>query len=93
LSQSPIRAAFSNQIKSYFIGPRGPEQNLKLSIAPGPMDPIPAWGFADILDRVIPGPALLNPLTRIAVERMLVGCKKEHFIPRLHSSTIPFRLV
>jgi hypothetical protein len=42
---------------SYFIGPRG-EQKLKLSIAPSPIDPIPAWGFAEFFDRVILGPAL-----------------------------------
>ena len=78
---------------SYFIGPRGPEPKLKMSIAPIPIPPIPAWGFADILDRIVLGPALSNPLTLIAVERMLAECRKEDFIPRLHSSTIPFRMV
>jgi hypothetical protein len=78
---------------SYFIGPRGPEPKLKLSIAPIPIPPIPAWGFADILDRIVLGPALSSPLTKIAVERMLFECKKDHFIPKLHSSAIPFRMV
>jgi hypothetical protein len=78
---------------SYFIGPRGPEPKLKMSIAPIPIPPIPAWGFAEILDRIVLGPALSNPLTRIAIERMLSECKKDHFIPKLYSSTIPFRMI
>ena len=78
---------------SYYIGPRGPEPKLKLPIGPIPIDPIPAWSFADILDRIVLGPALSNPLTKIAVERMLSECKKDHFIPKLRSSTIPFRMV
>ena len=78
---------------SYFIGPRGLEPKLKLPIAPIPADPILTWNFADILDRVVLGPTLSNPLTKMAVEKMLTECGKAHFIPKLHSSTIPFRVI
>jgi hypothetical protein len=78
---------------SYFIGPKGPEPKLKLRIAAIPIDPIPSWGLSDILDRIVLGPTLYNPLAKVAIERMLTECGKPHFIPRLHSSTIPFRMV
>lgn len=78
---------------SYFIGPRGPEPKLKLPIAPIPIDPILPWTFADILDRIVLGPTLSNPLTEVAVKTMLTECGKAHFIPKLHSSTIPFRVI
>ena len=77
---------------SYFIGPKGPEPKLKLPIGPIPIDPIPSRGFADILDRIVLGPTLSNPPAKIAIERMLVECGKAHFVPKLYSSTIPFRL-
>jgi hypothetical protein len=72
---------------SYFIGPRGPEPKLKSPIAPVALPPDnPAadapnqqLGFSDILDRIVLGPALSNPLTKIAVQRLSSAARHTSF--------------
>lgn len=75
---------------SYWVGPRGVEQKLKLKIEPLPglFDDL---GLAKIVDRIILGPSLSTPLARGAILKMLDALGHSALKERVIASTIPFR--
>jgi Protein of unknown function (DUF2971) len=74
----------------YWIGPRGLEPKLKLKIGPIPGIADDDFAPARIVDRIILGPTLSNPLTRISIKKMIEKVRPE-LKDRISGSTIPFR--
>ena len=75
----------------YFIGPRGAEPKLKFDIAP-------LKGVTDntllidkIVHKIILGPTSAADIHRLSVQRMLERIGRHALVPKLVSSTIPYR--
>jgi hypothetical protein len=76
---------------SYWVGPRGVEQKLKLKIAAIPGFPEIDVTLDEIVERIILGPSLSTPLARGAVLKMLDSLGLPALKERVTASTIPFR--
>jgi hypothetical protein len=76
---------------SYWVGPRGVEQKLKLKIEPLPGLFEADLTLAKIVDRIILGPSLSTPLVRGAILKMLDVLGHSALKERVIASTIPFR--
>ena len=76
---------------SYWVGPRGVEQKLKLKIEAIPGLPETNLTLPEIVDRIILGPSLSSPLARGAILKMLDTLGLSALKARVIASTIPFR--
>lgn len=75
----------------YFIGPRGLEPKLMLPIAPIEGIISSDFSLSNLVSRVILGPTVSNPLSKLVVERMLLQSKAPELAERLVASTTPYR--
>jgi hypothetical protein len=85
------RGKVFDRMFSYWVGPRGVEQKLKLKIEslPGLLES--DLSLAEIVDRIILGPSLSTPLARGAILKMLDTLGLSVLKERVKASTIPFR--
>lgn len=81
--------ALTNMI-DYWIGPRGLEPKLKLKIGPIPGLTEDDFALSKIVERIILGPTLSNPLSRISITKMVEKVQPE-LKGRVFGSMIPFR--
>jgi len=77
----------------YSIGPRGIEPKLRFKLAPIEGLTADDLSLAKLTDRIILGPSVASPMARVAVLRMLDIHNQAALKPKLHASTIPFRVV
>lgn len=77
----------------YFIGPRGVEPKLKLKISPIEGLTTVDLSLDKIVDRIILGPSISNPLATASILKMLESLNKKELKERVCGSTIPFRAV
>jgi hypothetical protein len=75
----------------YWIGPHGVEPKLKLKVQHIPGVTHESFSLINIVDRIILGPTVSSPLSRLMVLKMLDQLKKPELRDRVHASTIPFR--
>jgi Protein of unknown function (DUF2971) len=76
---------------SYWVGPRGVEQRLKLKIEAIPDLPETDLTLEQVVDRIILGPSLSSPLALGAIGRMFDTLGRTDLKDRIKVSTIPFR--
>jgi hypothetical protein len=74
----------------YWIGPRGIEPKLKFRIAPIPGLTQDDLSLSKLVERIILGPTVSNPLARISVAKMVERVSPE-LKDRIVGSMIPFR--
>jgi hypothetical protein len=75
----------------YSVGAQGVEPKLKLKIQPIPGSTAKDFSMRTILDRILLGPHLSNPLSQAAICRMLDHLGLLEFRDKLRMSSIPFR--
>jgi hypothetical protein len=75
----------------YWIGPRGVEPKLKLKLEPLPGVISADMDFPSIVDKIILGPTISNPLSHASVTKMLRRLGRDALVDRLYVSNIPFR--
>ncbi|HEY1090112.1 MAG TPA: DUF2971 domain-containing protein, partial [Burkholderiaceae bacterium] len=75
----------------YFVGPRGLEPKLKFKVQPISGLTMDDLSLAALIDRIILGPTVSNPLSRAAIDRMLLHCGKSDLVGKVVTSTTPYR--
>ena len=76
---------------SYLVTEKGVVPKLKLKIAPNEGFDDPELSMSRITHSILLGPALTAPLTKLAVERLLVAADKTDLSKKVSVSSIPFR--
>jgi len=76
----------------YFVGPRGLEPKLKFKVRPIEGLTNEDMSLNTLVERIILGPTVSNPLSLAATQRMLHHCSKADLVPKLITFTTPYRL-
>ena len=90
-TSTPTTTKAFDSMFSYWVGPRGVEQKLKLKVAAIPGMPETEVTLDKIVDRIILGPSLSTSLARGAILKMLDSLGLSLLKERVMASTIPFR--
>ena len=80
-----------DSMMSYFSGPNGMQPKLKLDVKRIPGVLSENVQLDKIIDRIIIGPTVSSPLSKLAAERMLQHLEKEGLRDKIRMSSIPFR--
>jgi Protein of unknown function (DUF2971) len=75
----------------YWIGPKGIEPKLKLTLKDLPFGEQGVLSLSNITDRIIIGPSASSPLAIRMVKKMLKAVGRSELAERVVPSTIPFR--
>lgn len=76
---------------TYVFGPRGPHPKMKLLFSDHSAIASGNLSLENLVSKIILGPTTAHNLNQMAVAKMLQEAKKDDLIPRIMSSTIPFR--
>jgi hypothetical protein len=82
---------FLLELVDYWIGPRGVEPKLKLPLGPVPRVLAADFDLGKIIERIILGPTISNPLSHASISKMLQRLGRNELVERLWVSNIPFR--